>query len=86
MEQRPWPPCSRCEASGPSISGPRLTTAPESVSSPSLTTPFYSGARSVLMVLDHMAEGGDSGEGSHTIQRFGKQIGAILARQPRRSH
>jgi hypothetical protein len=46
---------------------------------------FYSGARAILMVLDHMAEHGDQDEISRTIGRFGKQIRAIR-RQPRSQH
>ena len=46
---------------------------------------FYSGARGVLMVLDHMAERGDLDELNRTISRFGKQIRAIR-RLPRSRH
>jgi hypothetical protein len=47
---------------------------------------FYSGARGVLMVLDHMAECGDMDEMNRIVRRFGKQIRAIRSSQPRRSH
>ena len=47
---------------------------------------FYSGARGVLMVLDHLAEHGEVDELNATIKRFGKQIRAIRSVQSSRSH
>jgi hypothetical protein len=47
---------------------------------------FYSGARSVLTVLAHMIEHGDSAEVLRTIDQFGRQIKRIQARRPRKQH
>jgi len=44
---------------------------------------FYSGARGVLKVLDHMLEHGDIDELHRTIQRQGRQINRIQGRRPR---
>jgi hypothetical protein len=46
---------------------------------------FYSGARGVLMVLDHLAEQGDVDELHRIIGRFGTQIRATR-RRPRSQH
>jgi hypothetical protein len=44
---------------------------------------FYSGARGVLKVLDHMLEHGDMDELHRTIQRQGRQINVIKGLRPR---
>jgi hypothetical protein len=44
---------------------------------------FYSGARGVLKVLDHMIEQGDYEALHKVIARHGRQINKIQARRPR---
>ena len=43
---------------------------------------FYSGARGVLMVLDHLAQHGEIDELHDTISRSGRQIGLIRNSRP----
>ena len=43
---------------------------------------FYSGARSVLMVLDHLAREGEIEEMHDTISRSGRQIAVIRRSRP----
>ena len=44
---------------------------------------FYSGARGVLRVLDHMLEHGETDAALRTIRRFGRQVKAIQGQRPR---
>lgn len=44
---------------------------------------FYSGARGVLRVLDHMIEHGETDTAVRTIRRFGKQIKMLHGLRPR---
>lgn len=44
---------------------------------------FYSGARGVLRVLDHMLEHGEQDTALRTIRRFGRQIKAVQGRSRR---
>ena len=44
---------------------------------------FYSGARAVLKVLDHMISKGDPAEVQRTIERHGRQINRLRGRHPR---
>jgi hypothetical protein len=44
---------------------------------------FYSGARAVLKVLDHMSSKGDFAEVQRTIERHGRQINRLQGRNPR---
>ena len=44
---------------------------------------FYSGARAVLKVLDHMSSKGDFAEVQRTIERHGRQINRLQGRRPR---
>jgi hypothetical protein len=41
---------------------------------------FYTGARAVLKVLDHMLDDGDTEGALRTIRRFGRQLKAMQAR------
>jgi hypothetical protein len=44
---------------------------------------FYSGARAVLKVLDHMSSKGDFAEVQRTIERHSRQINRLQGRHPR---
>jgi hypothetical protein len=44
---------------------------------------FYSGARGVLRVLDHMIEHGETEAAVRTIRRFGRQIKVIQGQRTR---
>lgn len=44
---------------------------------------FYSGARGVLRVLDHMIEHGETDTAVRTIRQFGKQIKMLHGLRPR---
>jgi hypothetical protein len=44
---------------------------------------FYSGARGVLKVLDHLIAKGDYEELHRAIERYGRQVKAIQTRNPR---
>jgi hypothetical protein len=44
---------------------------------------FYSGARGVLKVLNHLLEHGQDDELHRTIQRHGRQIKALQGLRPR---
>ncbi len=48
-----------------------------------LQAAFYSGARGVLKVLDHMLSEGDYDGLHRTIERHGRQIKAVQGRRPR---
>jgi hypothetical protein len=45
---------------------------------------FYSGARAILKVLNHLLEHGQDDELRRTIQRHGRQIKALQGPRPRR--
>lgn len=59
-----------------------MRAQPTRARSLSLENAFYSGARGVLMVLDHLAQRGEIEEVHNTISRSGRQIAVIRKSRP----